>query len=566
MIISRFEVSNFRSITLTEAIDFSQYNVIVGANNIGKSNLINALVLALNLVKQSSYMRLLRGVQRGALNIDRNQYDRKRDFPKNVKNPERKSTIFRLTFELSDSEKEILHREYSININKQITLRFYFSNDNRGTYDVVMRGKASKKFNNNKHLIAKYIADNLNPIYVPCIRTAEMSEEAFERALNLRMKELNEDEEYKRCLQVLSEKQNIVLSKFQDELLETVSRYIPSVTQITYRTPQYVSNQNNSFQNNVGRIYIDDGVETALELKGDGIKSLTAIALISSTSESEYSNVLCVEEPESHLHSDAIYGIKKILKEASLKSQVIIATHSPILIDKECISNNIIVSEKGIRKAKKVDEIKELLGVHISDEYMRNEMIVLVEGESDERILDSLIRNSTNYRNCLQNGKLKIVNMRGGTKATNLVIFYNSLLMRTLVVLDNDKCGEAERNNLLKKGLLEVSDIFLLSCSDKVNSELEDFILEDKYKEFIKEKYAVDLEKSRVFRNDKAEWSTRLAKTFAEQGQILTDDVEKSIKTYIANIVVREGENALNPYRKITLDNLVEKILEKCDK
>ena len=61
MRISSFEVSNFRSITDKQTIEFGQYNVIIGVNNIGKSNLINALVLTLNLVKESSYMKVLRG-------------------------------------------------------------------------------------------------------------------------------------------------------------------------------------------------------------------------------------------------------------------------------------------------------------------------------------------------------------------------------------------------------------------------------------------------------------------------------------------------------------------------
>lgn len=460
---------------------------------------------------------------------------------------------------MSEDEKDELLHQYGVNINKQIVLRFYFSDENRGTYDVVMRGKANKKFNDNKHIIARYIANNLNPIYVPCIRTAEMSEEAFEEALESRVQELDEDEEYKRCLEIISKKQDEVLAKFQDEIKETVSRYIPSVFNFTYK------NRSNSARviKRTGHIFIDDGVETALELKGDGIKSLTAIALISATSETKHSSIFCVEEPESHLHSDAIYGIKKILKEASKNTQVIIATHSPILIDKECISNNIVISENGIHKAKKVDEIKELLGVHISDEYMRNEVVVLVEGESDERILETLLLSNSRYRGYLNNGKLKIVNMHGGTKASNLVVFFNSLLIKCFVLLDNDTCGITERDNLLRKGLLENEDVFILSCTDRQLSELEDFILVDIYKDFIKTNYSVDIEKSKVFKKDKNEWSTRLEKAFSEQGQILTEEIEKEIKTYIADQVVLIGEAALNPYRKDTIDYLMEKIINK---
>ena len=134
-----FEVLNFRSITDKVSIDFNQYAVIVGANNIGKSNLLNALILSLDLIKTSSYNKVIRGRSRGFLNIDRNQYIRERDFPFNLKNSDKKHTIFKLKFELSEDERNILKTEYNLNLNTNITLRFDFT-INGGTYDIIMHG------------------------------------------------------------------------------------------------------------------------------------------------------------------------------------------------------------------------------------------------------------------------------------------------------------------------------------------------------------------------------------------------------------------------------------------
>lgn len=562
MRISRFEVSNFRSITDKQTIDFGDYNVIIGVNNIGKSNLINALVLTLNLVKESSYMKVLRGSRRGAIYIDRNQYDRSRDFPLNVKNGDKKNTIFHLTFDLDEEEKNELLSLYKINVMKQLKLRFYFSKDNLGKYDVIMSGKASQTFKSNKHIIAKYIADRLNPIYIPCIRTTEMSEASFERELRTRLRTLNEDEEYVKYLNIIENKQKEILTKFQDEIKETIARYLPSVQGVKYMPNGDLT----MARMNSGRLFINDGVETPLELKGDGIKSLAAIALISADSQNNSNSVFCIEEPESHLHADAIYGIKKILKETSETSQVIIATHSALLIDKEHVSNNIVVSDKGIHHAKTVSEIKELLGIHTTDEYKGNEIVVLVEGESDERILTSLLEKHDNYGGWLQNGKLKFVNMRGGAKARCLVTVYNSLLINSFVVLDDDPCGRAERDELLNKGILSTNDIFNLCCDDLNFSELEDFVLEDRYEDYIKSKFDVDIKRSRGFKDKKHEWSERLKKAFKEQGKSeLTKEDENDIKTYIADVVVNEGFAALQPYRRIGIDNLLERIIEKCN-
>ncbi len=544
MQISSFEVCNFRSITENQTISFNKYNVIIGVNNIGKSNLINALVLTLNLIKKASYMKILKGNRRGAIYIDRNQYDRNRDFPLNIKNGDRKSTIFKLAVKLDDEEKNELLSVHNINVRKELKLRFIFSKDNVGKYDVSMRGKASQKFNNNKHIIAKYIADRLNPIYIPCIRTTEMSESAFEYELRTRLEALDKDEEYVKYINIIKNKQKEIQTAFQNEIKDTISRYIPSIQGVSYKPFDNLSTP----RMHSGRLFIDDGVDTPLELKGDGIKSIAAIALISANSQNSKNSIFCIEEPESHLHADAIYGIKKILKETSERSQVIIATHSALLIDKEHISNNIVVSENEVRHAKSISEIKELLGIHTTDEYKGNETVILVEGESDERVLTALLENHPNYGGWLQNGKLKFVNMRGGTKARSLVTVFDSLLINCFVVLDNDSCGIDERNLLLSKGLLATSDIFNLSCPDLEFSELEDFVLEDKYVDYIKTTFDVDLKKSRGFKKTKKEWSERLKAAFIEEGKSdLSKDDEENIKSYIADVVVKEGYLAINP-------------------
>ena len=435
MHISKFEVSNFRSITKSQIINLGLYNVIVGKNNIGKSNLIDALVLALNLIKESSYSKIIRGSRLGRIRNERIQYNRERDFPLNIPNSEKKSTIFRVTLELNDKEKEELLDLYNINVLKDLTLRFVFNSSNIGQYDVIMRGKANRKFNDNKHIIARYISEKLNPIYIPCIRDANLSEKAFEAGFRSKLAKLDEDEEYKNCLRILFQKQNGVLQEYLRNIKDIVSIYIPSVKEIEY-----------NFQSDIslrrildGHIAINDGVKTSLELKGDGIKSLTAIALYSYNLRLSENNVLCIEEPESHLHSDAIYGIKKILKESSENSQIIISTHSVLLVDKECVSNNIIVSDKSVRHAKSLQEIKELLGVHISDEYLGNEVVVLVEGKSDKRFIESLIKRHPKYDQLFESGKLKIVNLVGASKASYYLTFLNSLMISTFVVLDNDQ-------------------------------------------------------------------------------------------------------------------------------
>lgn len=57
--------------------------------------------------------------------------------------------------------------------------------------------------------------------------------------------------------------------------------------------------------------------------------------------------IICIEEPETGLHPDIIPGLAGLLKEASNRSQIIVTTHSEILVDSLTdIPESIIVCEK----------------------------------------------------------------------------------------------------------------------------------------------------------------------------------------------------------------------------
>jgi len=57
--------------------------------------------------------------------------------------------------------------------------------------------------------------------------------------------------------------------------------------------------------------------------------------------------LICIEEPELGLHPDVLVSVGKLLKEASKKTQLIVTTHSDVLVD--CMSDDpedVIVCEK----------------------------------------------------------------------------------------------------------------------------------------------------------------------------------------------------------------------------
>jgi len=57
--------------------------------------------------------------------------------------------------------------------------------------------------------------------------------------------------------------------------------------------------------------------------------------------------LLCIEEPELGLHPDALVGIGELLKEASTRTQLVVTTHSEVLVDSLSSSpEDVVVCEK----------------------------------------------------------------------------------------------------------------------------------------------------------------------------------------------------------------------------
>lgn len=545
MKVNKFKVRNFRSITKEITIELGEYTSIVGANNVGKSNVLNALTLSLDLVKTSSYRRIRTRKGAGALRNDRNQYIFDRDIPVNLKEKESAHTVFQITFELTPQEREDLKTEFNITLNKDITLKFDFSVE-EATYDILMRGKANKTFNTNKHKIAEFIAEHLTYTYIPCVRPTQISEDYFTDTFERALLELSTDAEYIESMKIIQKKQDEILEKVEESITATVSKFIPDVKKVYLSNGTAITRTSRR-----GKIFVDDGSDTELELKGDGIKSLTAIALKTYVAENDNSNsIICIEEPEAHLHSAAIYGIKKILQESLKNYQVIVSTHSPILVDKHKASNNWIVSSEGIKKCKNLIEIKQSLGVQLTEELVGTELILLVEGKSDERIIKKLLSEEIDIDTLCENNKIKIVNLHGATKASNLIIYYNSLLMSLHILLDNDDCGLGERMKLTASGIIEEKDITMVTCADMKKSEIEDMINIDTYNQFILDSYAVDLKSSPKFNEKKNEWSVRIKNAFMDQGQIYNQEIEDRIKEEIASIVESMGAVVLYPHRR----------------
>lgn len=91
--------------------------------------------------------------------------------------------------------------------------------------------------------------------------------------------------------------------------------------------------------------------------------TLSYLLLLSILFNPERGNLICIEEPETNLHPDMINTISNAIEEGSKETQIIITTHSPLLLNSFDIED-VLIFEKSDRnetevKIKSSDEFEE---------------------------------------------------------------------------------------------------------------------------------------------------------------------------------------------------------------
>ena len=79
MEIVSFSVRNFRSITDARKINFKNYTVLIGKNNEGKSNVLKAFSVCMNIINQPIEAKMI--LKRPRRYFRSGFYDWERDFP-----------------------------------------------------------------------------------------------------------------------------------------------------------------------------------------------------------------------------------------------------------------------------------------------------------------------------------------------------------------------------------------------------------------------------------------------------------------------------------------------------
>ena len=526
-------IRRYRSFDREVAVPLRNLTVLTGPNNLGKSTVLLALQL---------YFETVRGVAQAMLP---RRYDYEEDYPRQyVGRPGRRQpTRLAIEFELDENDQHAVEGMAGGKCPAAISL--YVEYPIKGRRPTLTTSPQLTEAA--VRALCVRIADTVRYVYIPANRgsgfearrsgptrlgvLSELSTLALARVKNRRQR--------LQTIQKLVDDAESQMKWLKKDLIKELQRFLPDIKalDVEFSAPDIAELVR------VADVTIDDGARTSISLKGDGVKSLFSIALLQYVARQAPGGQLLfgIEEPEAHLHSNAIYKIKPELRALAQQHIVLLTTHSPILIQRDDIGANLIVaqSESGdwcstVRPARSLAEIRTCLGIKPQDNMTTAEVVVVVEGDTEVAACGALLGHySPELKDAVSSGRVRLLAANGASKVGAVVRALARDAANCLVLLDNDDEGRKAFNDLLGSGLIAPADVFMVPDRDGCGeTEFEDAFPVEAYLEEVTkavgiiasvEEFAEARRRSGTKRTRIAKWSAVTDRLLRSRGKKFED-------------------------------------------
>ena len=257
------------------------------------------------------------------------------------------------------------------------------------------------------------------------------------------------------------------------------------------------------------------------------------------------SQVMAIEEPETHLHPGLVKRAGQLLVSMSSEDrQFFVCTHSPFLIEQSSLESFYVVKKEGdgtaVSPMRNIEGLRDLLldiGLRPSD-VLFSDAILLVEGLSDETFF-YIVSNKVNAS--LAERHVRIVRANGDSRGRRKIEFWAEVGrdagLPLYIILDKGAANEAER-------AIEKEHVKSEQCLILEKGKLEDYYPWEDLKavldaEFGKEvedpidvgKRVVELRKLLGREKGRNWWKPTLSEEVA--GRITPEQVESEMKELV---------------------------------
>lgn len=392
MKISKITIENFRSIRYAK-ISVDAFNIFVGQNNCGKTNLFEALEFFFNGYKSNIKDLIFQRDDQLKMYVEVEFSDAQNGLSK-MQNERNKTT---LSAKLGNSDVVSFRRDSS-----EPKKRIMYINGNGivpGTgFDTALNDFLPKF----EYITTKQYYDSVAKYSKTTPIGAMLS-----NVLTTILQTNQQYKEFQEKFSALFEGEGSEIKTEFDRIGNNVKQYLekqfPDTTKVRFEVTQpafedLLKNFNTD---------INDGIETSAEEKGDGMQRALMLSIIQAYSDFRKKNedvgksfLFFIDEAELHLHPKAQRQLKDVLYDlAKDTDQVFINTHSSVFVADNCDNQVIFKVEKNsgetsvsiIDDSEKQYVVYDLLGGSPADLLLPNNFII-VEGQSEFEFFTRIIK------------------------------------------------------------------------------------------------------------------------------------------------------------------------------
>ncbi|MBS3993639.1 MAG: AAA family ATPase [Bacteroidetes bacterium] len=184
--------------------------------------------------------------------------------------------------------------------------------------------------------------------------------------------------------------------------------------------------------------------------------------------------ILLIDEPELYLHPQAIEVLRDALKTLSVQGfQVIFSTHSPFMITSKDVENTLLIRKNETQGTHKRNSLKTaipavvanapsqlelLFSLSHSSNILFSERVILAEGTTENRLMPSIIQKVSGKTVGLHKTAFVSMGGSGNTKKAMSVLQMMDIPTKAIVDLDY-AVKEGEKEGFLATGDTDVSAI-----------------------------------------------------------------------------------------------------------
>ena len=243
MNLSSFSVENYRSIATAQRLPTGErVTTLIGPNNEGKSNILRALVAALQAIPRFSRMfppgrneskqPTEDSLKLSIRSVFGEGYEWERDFPVILQDvSEGGETIFVLEFDLTKRERVKFETSMGSNLHGKLVFEMRVGSNGAELKATDSKGGGISP-RQQLRKVCKFIGANFNCQYIPAIRTAGSAQEIVEGIVERELSALEEKRVYRNALAQIAKIQKPILREISKSVTTTLREFLPSVKNV----------------------------------------------------------------------------------------------------------------------------------------------------------------------------------------------------------------------------------------------------------------------------------------------------------------------------------------------